>query len=226
MLVGYSKGVCDVLEAVVRHSGVRRRVAAVVSVAGAVGGSALVEGIPRRSASWSAGPTCRAATPATAAGSTACGARPGGAGSRATRCPVRSATSRSWPCPSRIACRRSFGPSHRRIAGVDAHNDGQVVWADAFIPAGTFLGYANADHWAVALPIVRGAPPGLRAAVAAVLDRNAFPREVLLEAVVRHVEEELAGPAPSPRPRAALGWLRGQVARAGGLPAMSRRGTG
>jgi hypothetical protein len=95
---------------------------------------------------------------------------------------------------------------------VDPRNDGQVVWADAFIPAGTFLGYANADHWAVALPIVRGVPPALRAAAAAVLDRNAFPREVLLEAIVRHVEEELAGPHPPRRPRTVLGWLADAIA--------------
>ena len=41
VLVGYSKGAPDVLEAIVNYPEIRPRVAAVVSVAGAVGGSPL-----------------------------------------------------------------------------------------------------------------------------------------------------------------------------------------
>ena len=41
MLIGYSKGAPDILEAVVTYPEIRSRVAAVVSAAGAVGGSAL-----------------------------------------------------------------------------------------------------------------------------------------------------------------------------------------
>jgi hypothetical protein len=213
VLVGYSKGVCDALEAVAGHEGVRRRVDAVVAVAGAVAGSVLAEGIPEPLGTL----VSRADLPGCDAGD--------GLGVES----LRRATRKDWlarhalprsvryfslvALPERDRVSAILRPGHRRIAAVDPRNDGQVVWADAFIPAGTFLGYANADHWAVALPIVRSAPPGLRAAAAAVLDRNAFPREVLLEAIVRHVEEELAGPAPPPRLGAALGWLRDRVAR-------------
>ena len=41
MLIGYSKGAPDILEAVVTYPEIRSRIAAVVSVAGAVGGSPL-----------------------------------------------------------------------------------------------------------------------------------------------------------------------------------------
>ena len=41
VLFGYSKGTPDVLEAIVNHPEIRPRVAAVVSIAGAVGGSPL-----------------------------------------------------------------------------------------------------------------------------------------------------------------------------------------
>ena len=41
VLIGYSKGTPDVLEAIVSHPEIRARVAAVVSIAGAVGGSPL-----------------------------------------------------------------------------------------------------------------------------------------------------------------------------------------
>ena len=41
VLVGYSKGAPDILEAVVKYPEIRNRVAAVVSAAGAIGGSPL-----------------------------------------------------------------------------------------------------------------------------------------------------------------------------------------
>ena len=41
VLLGYSKGIVDILEAVVSYPEIRPRVAAVVSLAGAVGGSPL-----------------------------------------------------------------------------------------------------------------------------------------------------------------------------------------
>jgi hypothetical protein len=213
VLVGYSKGVCDALEAVAGHNSVRRRVDAVVGVAGAVGGSALAEGIPEPLGTL----VSRADLPGCDAGD--------GRGIDS----LRRSTRRDWL--ARHALPRSvryfslvalpeadrvsaiLRPGHRRIAEVDSRNDGHVVWADAFIPAGTFLGYANADHWAVALPIVRAVPLRLRAAAATVLDRNAFPREVLLEAIVRHVEEELAAPDPLRSPWNALGWLGDRIAR-------------
>src|SRR3712207_7865091 len=43
---GYSKGVCDVLEAVVTYGEAQRRISAVVSLAGAVTGSILAENLP------------------------------------------------------------------------------------------------------------------------------------------------------------------------------------
>jgi hypothetical protein len=96
------------------------------------------------------------------------------------------------PEPERVSA--ILRPGHRHLAAIDPANDGQVLWTDAIIPGSTLLGYANADHWAVALPIVRGVPARLQALAATLVDRNAFPREVLLEAVVRQVEEELARP--------------------------------
>jgi hypothetical protein len=45
----------------------------------------------------------------------------------------------------------------------------------------------NADHWAITLPIARICPW----LGATFVNRNAFPREVLLEAIVRYVEESL-----------------------------------
>jgi hypothetical protein len=91
----------------------------------------------------------------------------------------------------------SFGlrGSYDDLAKIDPRNDSQVLFYDQIIPGGALLGFVNADHWAVALPISRQRP----ALAATVINRNEFPREILLEAIVRHVEEQLLATPPPPR---------------------------
>lgn len=82
---------------------------------------------------------------------------------------------------------RLLRPAWKRLAEIDPHNDGQVLWTDSVIPGATLLGWVRADHWAIALPFSRTAPT----LAAALIDKNEFPREVLLEAIVQTVEESL-----------------------------------
>jgi hypothetical protein len=78
------------------------------------------------------------------------------------------------------------------LAKEDPRNDSQVIFYDSFIPGSTLIGYVNADHWAITLPIARVCPW----LGAMLVNRNAFPREVLLEAIVRYVEEFLHNKSP------------------------------
>jgi hypothetical protein len=78
-------------------------------------------------------------------------------------------------------------PFYDELSEVDPRNDGQVLFHDALIPGGTLLGYLNGDHWAVAVPFGREHPT----LTAPFVTHNEFPREVLLESVVRFIEEEL-----------------------------------
>ena len=55
------------------------------------------------------------------------------------------------------------------------------------MPGSTLLGYLDADHWAVALPINRTHPTLAETLVT----QNAYPREALVEALLRFVEEDL-----------------------------------
>ena len=89
--------------------------------------------------------------------------------------------------PERMS--RALRPFYERLAQVDPRNDGQVIYFDAIVPGGTLLGFLRADHWALAVPFSRksGALPFNLTLV----DHNAFPREVLLEAIVRFIEEAL-----------------------------------
>ena len=80
---------------------------------------------------------------------------------------------------------RPLEESYRQLSTIDPQNDGQVIATDAIMPGSHLLGYLNADHWAVALPLARNVPK-LRSVFAG---RNDYPREILLEAIVRTVEE-------------------------------------
>ena len=62
-----------------------------------------------------------------------------------------------------------------------------MVASDAVVPGSTLLGYANADHLAVAIPF--GAETPLLTAT--LMTHNDYPRAVLAEAAVRFVEEDL-----------------------------------
>ena len=80
----------------------------------------------------------------------------------------------------------------RRLSQIDVRNDGALLPQDQLIPGGVLLGYVNADHWAVALPIAASN----KVLGGTVVDRNDFPRDALWEAVVRYVEWDLSRRAP------------------------------
>jgi hypothetical protein len=87
-----------------------------------------------------------------------------------------------------LGLRRSYDD----LARIDPRNDSQMLFYDQIIAGGVLLGFVNADHWAIALPISRELP----AVAATVISRNEFPREILLEAIIRRVEEQLLAMAP------------------------------
>ena len=188
VLIGYSKGAPDVLEAVVSYPEVRRRVAAVVSIAGAIGGSPLANDADQSELNllthW---PEAQCS--------------PGDGGAIES---LRPATRKTWmaenslpsdvsfyslvtmPQPERVSL--VLKPSYKKLSQVDARNDGQLVFYDQVIPGSALIGFLNADHWAPMVPIARSHP----SIGATLVNHNDFPREALLEALLRLVEEDLA----------------------------------
>lgn len=77
--------------------------------------------------------------------------------------------------------------SYDKLSQVDSRNDSQLIFYDQLIPGSVLRGYLNADHWAVATPINRSHP----FIASHFVDKNAFPREVLAEAIIRFIEEDL-----------------------------------
>jgi hypothetical protein len=188
VLIGYSKGAPDILDALVTYPEIRNRVAAVVSAAGAVGGSPLANDAEQYQADMLRhfpGATCESGD--------------GGAVES-----LRPATRRAWlaanslpmdvryyslvtfPQPERVSS--VLKSSYRKLARIDARNDSQVIFYDQVIPDSDLIAYVNADHWALAVPIARS-----HATIGATfVTQNAYPREALLEAVLRFVEEDLS----------------------------------
>ena len=192
VLVGYSKGAPDILEAVVRYPEIHGRVAAVLSAAGAVGGSALANDAEQEQAELA---------PALAR-------REVRQGRRGAVASLRPDVRKAWmaqnplppglryyslvtlPTPDRVS--RIIEKSYKGLGEIDWRNDSQVIYSDQIIPGSTLLGFLNADHWAIAVPVNRSHPVISRSLV----DKNDYPREALLEAVLRFIEEDLATSRP------------------------------
>lgn len=188
VLIGYSKGAPDILEALAYYPEIRRRVAAVISVAGSIGGSPLANDAEQSELAllrhWPGAE---------------CG--PGDDGALES---LRPATRKAWlaqhpppdevrfysvvayPEPKRVSA--VLKPSYNKLARIDARNDSQMLFYDQVIPGSTLLGYLNADHWALAVPIARRH----EMLGASFVNHNHFPREALLEALLRFVEEDLS----------------------------------
>ena len=102
----------------------------------------------------------------------------------------------SFPDPENIS--NGLQRFHRQLGALkDARNDSQVVFYDQVIPGSTLLGFFNADHWAMSVPIARQH----EVSQAIFADQNDFPREIALEAILRFIEEDLqSDPAPQEKP--------------------------
>ncbi len=188
VLVTHSKGTVDSLVALSAYPDLADKVVALVSVAGAVNGSPLSDHTP----GWLA--DIMASTRVLA-----CEQGKGEETAASLRRSVRLAWFRthSWPrsvhtyslpaiaLPENMSA--ELVPFYNDLARADPLNDGLVIASDAIVPRSTLLGYANADHVAVAMPF--DASKSLFAAT--LMTHNDYPRAVLLEAAIRYVEEDL-----------------------------------
>jgi hypothetical protein len=199
VIVAYSKGVTDTMTALAAYPELADSVGALIGVAGVVAGSRAADDLlPLYDAIAGLLPRISSLT--------RCPAGDGGEVSSLTHDVRRHwlATHRlpagplyfsivALPAPQRVSS--VFAPFRRRLARFDARNDGQMIYADAILPGSRLLAYANADHFAVALPFdsamhspMHSAMPGARLFG---INRNDFPRAELIEAAVRIAQAHL-----------------------------------
>jgi pimeloyl-ACP methyl ester carboxylesterase len=188
ILIGYSKGAPDLLDFVVSYPEVAERVAAVVAMAGAVGGSPLaVDSTQDQANLLSKVPRSK------------CDEGDGGAMQdlhpdirrqwlEENPLPehIRYYSVVTFPSPDRVSI--GLKSSWKDLGKVDARNDSQVIFYDQVIPHSTLVAFPNADHWAMAVPVARQHT----FASSTFVNKNDYPREAFLEATLRYVEEDLA----------------------------------
>jgi hypothetical protein len=186
VLVGYSKGGPDLLEAIVRYPEIRPYLAAVISAAGAIGGSPLANGAKESQADLLQHfPGARCKSDEKAVASLRTDVRQTWLAQHPLPRDVSYYSLVTYPDPDHIS--RALHGSYKKLSKVDARNDSQLIFYDEVIPGSTLLGYVNADHWALAVPLDRSHPW----ITSALVTENAYPREALLEALLRFVEEHL-----------------------------------
>jgi hypothetical protein len=185
ILVTHSKGVLDVMEYVLRNPQGAQRIAAIVSVAGAANGSPLADQLLPHYLRWIA----KMPLPGCEAG--------GGDEIRDLRRDVRLEWWRrnraaiqvpvfslvATPRPDRVS--PGTARTYRSLSNIDARNDGKLIWYDQIVPGSYLLGYVNADHWTVAIPVGQELP-----ALARWFPED-VPRPALVEAAIEMVARTL-----------------------------------
>jgi hypothetical protein len=192
ILVGYSKGSPDILEAVVVYPELAGRVKAVVSLAGAVRGSPLAEDSSQAMANM-----------LTMVPGSGCDEEDGDNDAVASLLPavrqqwldthelpaaIRYYSVVTFPEPDRVSW--ALENSYVLLGNKDSRNDTQVIIFDQIIPGSTLTAFVNADHWAIAVPVARNHP----LVGGTVVNHNDYPREAFLEALLRYLEEDLESP--------------------------------
>lgn len=187
VLIGYSKGVPDLLEGLARlqqDGKVPAKLRAVVSVAGVVMGTPLADKYGSLYEAVSGAMEIAGCPPSS-----------GGEVQSMMR-PVRSAWLADAVLPSSLRYYSIVGHAERddvalalsgffdRLSTIDRRTDGQMLVPDAILPDSTLLAVANSDHWNFVLPFARSPRRIVQAQLASGRD---FPREALLRAIVRTV---------------------------------------
>jgi len=186
ILVGYSKGAVDIAHFLVNYPEIAARVVAVLSLAGPLMGSEIAA-----YGKWYYDTLF--------SDSFAGRCDPGDGGVLDSLQPqVRREWIRAHPLPRSVRfytllafggkehIARALIPTWEILASTDPRNDGQLTLAEGTWPNSTLLGYANADHWGVAIEIEKEFD-----FLASRPDETPYPRGVLLEAALRFISEDL-----------------------------------
>ena len=187
ILVGYSKGLPDIFAFLAGYPALTERVAAVVSYAGAVWGSPLANEADEKQLRWLTripGAECEKKD-SKALETLSPANRQAWFAEHTLPAHIRYYSVVAFPDPENIS--NGLQRFHQQLGELkDGRNDSQLVFYDQVIPGSTILGFFNADHWAMSVPIARQH----EVSQALIADQNDFPREIALEAILRYIEED------------------------------------
>jgi pimeloyl-ACP methyl ester carboxylesterase len=185
VLIGYSKGTMDYMHFLVSYPDLARKVDALVSYSGAVNGSVLAEVFPQFLVD--------------VAGFLGGSDAGDGKGFQSLKPSVQMQWLAENPLPARIKyfslaaftdrenVSGALVGGYDRLAQINPRNDGRLIFYNQILPHSTLLGYANGDHWAIALPFTEQSPTF----AATIAGKNVFPRDAMLEALLAYIREAL-----------------------------------
>jgi len=187
ILIGHSKGAVDILHFLIDFPGLAQGVDAVVSVAGAINGSPLSNRVADIYSKLGANSPFNECAPGD------------GGAFRSLERPVRLTWMANNPLPTSVKyysvasftdrdrVNRWLVSGYDMLKTIDPRNDGLLLFSDQVIPGAILLGYANDDHWEVALPL-EDANSMLSKSIS---KQISYPREVLLHAIILFMTENL-----------------------------------
>lgn len=198
IVVAHSKGAADTLVALALYGRQLSQIEAVITVAGAVGGSWLVDRLEWLNEHLLRDldlPTCieppRALGDPNAIDSMRREVRQKFlAEHEPSTTPAFSITAVSAGAKTSAILR----PLWYRVSPYAKEQDSHLVEREAVVPWGTFLGRAHGDHWAVAMPFDPN--PKVTDKQRRKIDHNKFPREALVEAALRIAIGRISPPTP------------------------------
>lgn len=189
LLIGHSKGVTDILHFLVNFPDLAKQVAAVISVSGAVNGSPLAEKFDDLYENWLADALPSRCAP----------------GDKKVLISLERSVQMAWlashSLPRHVAyyslatfterqnVARILCTTYDQLTQIDPRNDGQLIFYDQIIPGSTLLGFANTDHWDIAMPVRQKYRFWGRPVLFS--EFGEFPKDILLEALVLFVVEQL-----------------------------------
>ena len=187
ILTGHSKGAVDILHFLVNFPGLAHRVDAVISVAGAINGSPLSNRVADIYSKLGANLPFNECEPGD------------GGAFRSLERPLRLTWMANNPLPTwvkyysvvsftdRDRINRWLVSGYDMLKPIDPRNDGLLLFSDQVIPGAILLGYANDDHWEVALPF-----EDIDSVLSKLISKQiSYPREILLHAIILFVTENL-----------------------------------
>jgi pimeloyl-ACP methyl ester carboxylesterase len=188
IVIAHSKGAADTLVALTTYPKELTRIDAVITVAGAIGGSWIVDdfaGLNERVLRRLELP-CQAPLRAQ-----------NGIDSmkRENRQKYLARVEHHWPAYSISAVSEkdntsvALMPLWKRLQPYAKEQDSHIVEREAMVPGGVFLARALGDHWAVAMPFYGN--PKVKESALRIVNHNRFPRTALIEAAVRQVTQDL-----------------------------------
>jgi hypothetical protein len=195
IVLAHSKGAADLMVALANHGSDLTQIRGVVTVAGAVGGSWLVDRIPGVIGEL-----------LETIGGTSCPPQVIALSNNAVES-MRRATRQKFLADHERVSTPSFAisavsteqttskvlkPLWERLLPYAREQDSHIMERESVIPGGAFLGRALGDHWAVAFPIIPN--PNASQDLRELADKNAYPRAALVEAALRIAIAEITPP--------------------------------